>query len=339
MGRDVACVSCRVKIIKRFIYVFAYLVLLLSSFVQAQERKLRVGYSAVSGSMAWVWTAKEAGYFDRQGVPVDLIYIGGTTQLFQSLLAGEIAFGVGGGPAIIHVNPQRQSVVGIAGTLNRMVMKIMAAPEILKPSDLRGKKVAITRYGSVTDFSARLFLKRWGLSEQDVPILQVGSVPNVLASLQNGTSQAAALSPPAHLQAERLGFKELMDLSKEEIYYPYTYVVTPVDRLDRNSQTIAPLLRAAVEGTHRFKTDGPFAKKVLAKYLQLKDETILEETHQMFARLYEEVPILRREGLTSLAQILAEKEPKVQTVNLESLVDDRFVHELEKSGFISKLYR
>jgi ABC-type nitrate/sulfonate/bicarbonate transport system substrate-binding protein len=170
----------------------------------AQETRIRAAYSAMSGSMAWVWAAKEGGYFDQHGLKVDLIYIGGTAQLFQSMLAGEIGFGVGGGPSIISVNTQRTSIVAIAGTLNRMIMKIMAIPQIKSSADIRGRRIAITRYGTSTDFAARLFLRSWGLSpEKDAVILQVGSVPNIVASLQSGASQAGALSPPAHLQAEK----------------------------------------------------------------------------------------------------------------------------------------
>ncbi|HWO40558.1 MAG TPA: ABC transporter substrate-binding protein, partial [Candidatus Eisenbacteria bacterium] len=156
----------------------------------AQETKIRAAYSALSGSMAWVWTAQEGRHFDRHGLKVDLVYIGGTAQLFQAMLAGEVAFGVGGGPSIINANLQRPSIVGVAGTLNRMIMKIMASPRIKTAADVRGKRIAVTRYGTITDFSARLFLKRWGLSpEKDTAIIQVGSIPNVLASLQSGASQ------------------------------------------------------------------------------------------------------------------------------------------------------
>lgn len=306
----------------------------------AQETRIRAAYSAMSGSMAWVWAAKEGGYFDQHGLKVDLVYIGGTAQLFQSMLAGEIAFGVGGGPSIIHANVQRRSIVGVAGTLNRMIMKIMATPQIKSPADLRGKRVAVTRYGTSTDFSARLFLKNWGLSaEKDTVILQVGSVPNVLAALKNGTSQAGALSPPAHLQAEKMGFAELMDLSKADIYYPYTYIVVSAAFLEKNRNLISPFLAAAVEGIHRFKTDKAFAKKLVARYLRIEDEKVLEETHQLFSDLFEKAPYIKREGLVSLVQILAEKDPKLETVKVDSIVEDRFVRELETSGFMKNLYK
>jgi NitT/TauT family transport system substrate-binding protein len=322
------------------IFILVVLILLVPAVGRAQEQRVRVGYSAMSGSMAWVWAAKEAGYFDKHGLKVDLVYIGGTAQLFQSMLAGEIAFGIGGGPSIIHANMQRRSIVGVAGTLNRMIMKIMAAPQIKTPADLRGKRIAVTRFGTSTDFAARLFLRNSGLSpEKDAAILQVGSVPNVLAALKNGTSQAGALSPPAHLQADKMGFAELADLSKGDIYYPFTYIVVTAGFLEKNRNLIPPFLAASVEGIHRYKTDKAFAKKLIAKYLRIEDEKVLEDTHQLFSDLFETVPYIKREGLVSLIQILAEKEPKVEALKIDSLTEDRYVRELETSGSIKNVYR
>jgi NitT/TauT family transport system substrate-binding protein len=306
----------------------------------AQEGRIRAAYSAMSGSMAWVWAAHEGGYFDQQGLKVDIVYIGGTAQLFQAMLAGEIGFGIGGGPSIINANAQRRSIVAVAGTLNRMVMKIMGAPQVRTPADLRGKRIAVTRYGTTTDFSARLFLKKWGLSaDKDTAILQVGSVPNVLAALQNGTTQAGALSPPAHLQAEGLGFSELMDLAKSDIDYPYTYIAVSAAFLEKNRDSIRPFLSACIQGIHRFKRDKAFAKKLIAKYLRVGDDKVLEETHQLFSELLETTPYVKREGVASLIQILAEKEPKVEAVKGEAFIEDRFVRELETSGFIKNIYR
>lgn len=323
-----------------FVTITFLFLLLISSVGLSQEQRVRVGYSALSGSMAWVWTAQEAGYFARHGLQADVVYIGGSAVLYQATLAGELAFGVGGGPGIIHANLQRRSLVGIAGTLNRMVMKIMAMLQIQTPGDLRGKKIAITRYGTVTDFSARLFLKKWGLSpDKDVAILQVGSVPNILAALQRGTVQAGVLSPPAHLQAEKLGFSELMDLSREEIYYPFTYIVATPEFLEKNSKVVGPFVAAVVEGVHRFKTDKALAKKVISTYLGIKDDSVLEETHQLFARLFERTPYIKREGLAGLVQILGEKDPRVHSLKLDSVVEDRYIRDLEMSGFVDKLYR
>ena len=119
---------------KKITLLVALVLIALSALAaSAQEQRIRVGFSAMSGSMAWLWTAKEGGYFEQHGLKVDLVYVGGTAQLFQSMLAGEIAFGIGGGPAIIHANAQRRTIIGVAGSLNRMVMKMMASPQIKTP--------------------------------------------------------------------------------------------------------------------------------------------------------------------------------------------------------------
>jgi hypothetical protein len=98
-------------------------------------------------------------------------------------------------------------------------------------------------------------------------------------------------------------------------------------------------LAGAVEGIRRFKSDKVFAKRQIAKYLRVEDDKVLEETHQLFADLFERVPYIKREGLTSLIQILAESDPKIEAVKVDSIVEDRFVRELESSGFIKNLYR
>src|SRR5262245_5577737 len=243
------------------------------------------------------------------------------------MLAGEIGFGVGGGPSIINVNSQRTSIVAVERTLNRMIMKIMAPSQIKTPADIRGKRIAITRYGTSTDFAAGLFLRSWGLSpEKDAVILQVGSVPNIVASCRAGPARPKPIlrMPICSL---RMCVAELVDLSKVDIYYPFTYVAVSAAFLAKNRNLMRPFLAASVEGIRRFKTDKPFAKKLIAKYLRINDDKILEETHQLFSELFERVPYVKREGLVSLAQILAEKDPKAEAVKIDAIVDDRFVRE------------
>jgi hypothetical protein len=95
-------------------------------------------------------------------------------------------------------------------------------------------------------------------------------------------------------------------------------------------------LAGAAEGIRRFKTDKAFAKRQVGKYLRVEDDKVLEETHRLFAELFETVPYIKREGLTSLAQILAESDPKIASFKVDSIVDDRFVRELETSGAIKR---
>jgi hypothetical protein len=109
--------------------------------------------------------------------------------------------------------------------------------------------------------------------------------------------------------------------------------------LEKSGNLIRPFLAGVVEGIRRFKTDKPFATRQIGKYLRIEDDKVLDETHQLFADLFERVPYIKREGVSSLAQILAESDPRIESINLNAVVEDRFVRELEISGFIKNIYR
>jgi hypothetical protein len=102
---------------------------------------------------------------------------------------------------------------------------------------------------------------------------------------------------------------------------------------------IRPFLAGAAEGIRRFKSDKAFAKLQIAKYLRISDDKVLEDTHALFADLFERTPYIKREGVASLAQILAENDPKLAAIKVDSIIDDRFIRELESSGFLKNLYR
>jgi hypothetical protein len=97
---------------------------------------------------------------------------------------------------------------------------------------------------------------------------------------------------------------------------------------------IRPFIAGVVQGIYRFKTDRAFAKRQVAKYLRIDDDKVPEETHNLFADLSERAPYIKREGIASLTQILAENDAKLASFKAESIVEDRFVRELESSGFI-----
>ena len=105
-------------------------------------------------------------------------------------------------------------------------------------------------------------------------------------------------------------------------------------REEKEKKFIRPFIAGVVQGIYRFKTDRAFAKRQVAKYLRIDDDKVLEETHNLFADLSERAPYIKREGIASLTQILAENDSKLASFKAESIVEDRFVRELESGGFI-----
>ena len=172
------------------------------------------------------------------------------------MLAGEIALGSAAARAI-NANVQRRAIIGIAGTLNRMVMKIMASPQIKKPDRSARQAHCDHALRHHQRFFGSVILKELGAGAGTrAVILQVGSIPNVLASLRSGTSQLGALSPPP-TSKRNAGFAELMDLSKREIFYPYTYITVTTGLVEKNSNLIRPFLAAAAKGFGALKPIRP----------------------------------------------------------------------------------
>src|SRR5262249_11598774 len=142
----------------------------------------------------------------RNAGGIDL-YPGGP-QTLSALVSGEVPFAqVYSGPIVAaHLTGADTTI--IAGLVNQPVFSIVTVAGITKPEDLRGKKIGITTFGSATDLVLRLALKKWGLKDSEVSILQMRGVPEMLPALASGSLHAGVLSPPTNMMAVRAGFKE-----------------------------------------------------------------------------------------------------------------------------------
>src|SRR3954465_4794273 len=142
--------------------------------------RARFSFSSISGIGLPYWTAVEAGLFTRQGVELEVGYSVATAAM-GSLIAGDVDLLSSAGAELVAANVEGGDIVGVAGALNKVVQALMAAPGLSEPSALRGRQVGVTRYGSLSDFSARYLLRNWGLQpESDVAILQIGGIPEIL---------------------------------------------------------------------------------------------------------------------------------------------------------------
>ena len=152
---------------------------LLASAVEAAP--LRVAYSAISGAMSSLWVAQEGGYFKREGLDVELLYIGGGSLLIQSMLSGDVPFAYGPSVPVINASLRGADLVLVGNTGNSLVFSIMSRPEIKQPANLKGKKVGVTRLGGSTDWALDAALKQWGLERREITVIQTGGMPEGLA--------------------------------------------------------------------------------------------------------------------------------------------------------------
>jgi ABC-type nitrate/sulfonate/bicarbonate transport system substrate-binding protein len=151
-----------------------------------------------------------------------------------------------------------------------------------------------------------------------------------------GKVHAAAITPPATLQAKKVKRKELFDLSKLDIEYHVNGVVTTRKFMKSNEDVVRRFLRAYIEGAVRGQKDKAFAIKTMGKYFRTDDRELLEETYELIIKNGFTVPPYPA-GIASLLLDLEKQSPKAKGAKPEDFADSRLVRELDQSSFIKSL--
>jgi ABC-type nitrate/sulfonate/bicarbonate transport system substrate-binding protein len=260
------------------------------------------------------------------------------------LLAGDIQFASADGTAGLQANLRGANIYFVAGMINTFPFSILSKPEIRVPADLRGKKIVISRYGSSSDTAVRVAVEKYDLKpDKDVIILQGGGQSERFAALRAGAVDAAIVSPPLNLAGRKMGYNEVIDLSQSGVAYSHQQIVAIKDYLDRNPDTVLRTLRALIEGLAAWKDP---AKKsavmtYVAKYLRLdpeKNKDQIEETYRYYGNTFSTKPYATAEGLEFTAQILKRNRPEAKDMQAKDYLINRFVAELEKEGFLAKVF-
>jgi ABC-type nitrate/sulfonate/bicarbonate transport system substrate-binding protein len=221
----------------------------------ASAQKFVVGYSGITAIQTPFWIIKDAGYFKQEGLDANLIYIAASSTMAQAMMAGEVAISTANSQAVVDTGLQGGDLVAVGAIVNFVALYIIAAPEIKSVQDLRGKPVGVSRFGATTDFAMQMFLKKYGLEPvRDVPIIQIGGLPELAAALSKKSIYAAAMSYPMGLVAQQAGMKVLANLAKEEIPFLHQGLTTTGKFLrDRRAQAKA-FVRAYGSAVHFMHT-------------------------------------------------------------------------------------
>jgi NitT/TauT family transport system substrate-binding protein len=299
----------------------------------------RLVYTAVSGSVWPLWIAQDVGLLEKHGIRADLEYVASSTTAMQAMLSGEVALiPTISAPTVVQAVLAGSDAVVVGATNNTVIFYMMTTPEIRDYSDLRGKRLGITRLGASTDAAARFALTKWGLRpDEDVTILQMGGVPEILAGMHSGAVQAGVLSSPTNLHARQAGFHELADLGTIGLDYPQTAIGTTRSFLRTNEDVVRRFLRATVEAVHVMKTDPERSKAVFGKWTDTTDPTMLEGAYRAYVDKTESVPYIKPAAMQLAVDEVAQTDPRAASARLEEFMDNRYVEELESSGFVRQV--
>lgn len=307
---------------------------------RAQE-KLKLSYSSVDTTNAIYYVAKEKALYQKYGLDVELIFIPTTTTSVVSLLAGDVkvANASGGGIASAVVGGASLAIVGCY--INTLPYELVVHESVKSAEELKGKNIGISRVGSASDTAAHALIKGLGLEpNKDVPILQVGGAPERAAAFRTGRIIGFP-SPPGMINlAKGMPHRVLISTAdfQKRFDFPYICANTTKNYLASHKDTVKRVLMALIEAAYFFKTHKEESKKIIAKYSRQNNEGYLESSYDAMAKLYERVPLVTRAGTEIQIKEALARKPGAN-LRVEDIVDDSIVRELEKTGFIDKVYK
>ena len=310
---------------------FLLLALLLAPRPANAAERLRIAHSTLTATNSVLWVARDRNIFPRHGLDVTLIYVAGVRSM-QALLAGEVEIGSISGTTAIQANLAGADSVIVGGISNSVLMWLIAKPDITSIEGLRGKRVGVTRFGSLSDFMARHQLRSAGITpDKDVALIQTGGYPESVAAMQANGIQAAMLSPPYHTIAmKRLGYRELIDLSRATRYQSNA-LVTLRQFAQSKPGVVSAFMEAYTEAVRVFKQDREFTLGVLGRAMRSNDRAILEETYGFYRDYFNDIPQPTLEGIQLILDEMAPSTPKAREARPQDFVDLRFVKALEAS--------
>ena len=301
----------------------------------AEPTRIRVGYPSPSASFFPLFATKEAGLFEKYGLDTEMIYVQGV-QLVQVHVAGQLDVATISSVVYLQAAVEGVDLVQIASSIDGQLMKVMVHSSITKPQDLKGKTLAVTRFGSLTDLLIRPALKNWGLEPQkDVKLIQIGRMPDIATAISQRTVDGGVISFPTSVQAEKLNIKTLLDFAESDFALPATTVVISRRYGKSHRDEVLRFLKAYIEGTQRLFADRELGIRALRRYGGISDRDLLASTYDLFTSRYiKKTPNVNLKGIENSLSLIAESNPKAKGHKPEEFMDTSFMAELEKTGFL-----
>src|SRR3990170_3935953 len=320
--------------------------LMFSTFLRPAETegasltRIRAGYPSPSATFYPLFAAKEAGLLEKYGFDTEMIYVQGV-QLIQVHVSGQLDFSTISAVVYLQASVEGADLIQVASSIDNQLMKLMVHPSISKPEDLRGKTLAVTRFGSLTDLLIRPVLKNWGLEPQkDVKLIQIGRMPDIATAIAQKSVDGGIISFPTSVQADKMNIKTLLDFAESGFDLPATTVVVSRRYSKSNRDTVLSFLKAYIEGTRRLFIDRELGIRALRRYGGISDRDMLSTTYDLFTSRYiKKIPTVNAKGVENSLSLIAESNPRAKNRKAEEFMDTSFMEELERTGFISSVWK
>jgi ABC-type nitrate/sulfonate/bicarbonate transport system substrate-binding protein len=304
------------------------------------QEKIRIAWAGASPANAAIWVLQEKKLLQKYGVEPEIISISASPIVLQALLAGEIDVSAISVTTLVSSRLAGADTVMILGVVRTFVDHIITQQNIISADQLRGKIGGVNRIGSTSDMGLRFALRRLNIDpEKDTRIITAGGNPERFAALTKGVINFTIMPEPFVHQALQLGFRHLFDIGSLKIPFWWNTVLSREAIVKAKRPLLLKFTRAMIEAIHFNKTHKEEAKAIWGKYLRISDQEGLERAWQTYTPAYPENLLPTPEGVKTLLDELAPRDPKAAAANPRLFVDPSLVQEVEATGFVKQLYK
>src|SRR5438876_11895057 len=255
--------------IRKIALLFFAAVIAFGVLPNSSHGKIVVGLSSVNVAFLPVYVTEDRGFFKDEGLDVLLVLFNAGATNLQALIGGDVQIM---GSAFVETVGGRAAGVDVTnfwGICNLMPFQLYSQPGFKSMKEARGKRFAISRFGSLTDFLTRATLRHFNIDPKDVTILQIGSTPARFAALSAKGVDASVVWFPVTEIAKKQGYNKLLDLKEVFPEWPYETFAARESYLAKEKDQVVKFLRAYQKGVKYTRDNKNEAVKIIEKYVKM----------------------------------------------------------------------
>jgi NitT/TauT family transport system substrate-binding protein len=289
-----------------------------------------------------VWLGEDQGFYKKHGLDVTSVFTGSGSVTSQALIAGEARV------ASTSVGPTAGAILAgadlviLAGTIHILPYQLWTISQIRQPADLKGKRLAISTFGSGSHLAAEVALQQLGLdpARDKVAIIQVGTQPERVAALVTGKIESTVLEPGFGHAARDKGLTMMTDLTKLDAPYLNTVLVASRRYIKENPQQTEAYLKGTIDGLAFLSNPANerAVKSVLARRLKLSTPQSIQIMYDATVEIHAKtkVPYATVPGVQNMIDALQRVNPRLANLKAADMIDNSFIERLDKSGYIAE---
>ncbi|HEY7558093.1 MAG TPA: ABC transporter substrate-binding protein [Candidatus Binatia bacterium] len=319
---------------------FAMALVLISDMPTAsaqQLEKIVIGHSSLRNDIAFLWVPHQLGFFKKNGVDPTIVFISGGVRMIQAIVSESAAMGSTGAALVASAVAGGADTVMILGITNLLTYDIWAKPEVRRPEDLKGKRLAISGFGSSSHVASFLMLKHFGLDEKrdGMTFLVIGDEPTRVQALITGRIDATIVDPSVSGPLKERNFSYLGNLQQLGVPFVNNSVATTKRFIKEHPRVVEAVVKSIIEGNAYMlnPANRPTVTAILAKHLRISQKEADKAYEDLLPKV-ERKPYPKMDAVKATIQVMGLTNPKIAQLKAEDLVDVSILDRLVQSGFV-----